>query len=308
MAAQAPIAQQDRAPDLNTIRATVAVDFAATKLTRNASTDGSSIIEQLAFVLLPAIASLHLYLVLRDKRVYAQFKQRVETEQRQKFLRRWFFESLFFYGLIPLACLIALGHTHSLYTFPAFLTPWADALARQLHSDGGGFFHGMITTLAAMIVPLLLFGLTLVSLGRVYSQHKNNDTNPKHPQAEQRNLECLFPRNRPERFWTTLLSISAGVTEELCFRLVVPLMIFIVTENAILAMVLATAWFGLLHIYQGWAGVLATSFVGAMLMFVYVLTQNLWLVMLIHAIIDLNDLSFAPWFAEWLEKRRQKTA
>ena len=117
-------------------------------------------------------------------------------------------------------------------------------------------------------------------------------------------MEHLFPRNKDERFWTAALSISAGVNEELCFRLVIPFLVFIVSGSAAFAICLATIWFGLAHFYQGWFGVFVTFILGAIFMFVYLLTQNIWLAMLIHAILDLNDLAFAPWFAERLEKRR----
>ena len=117
-------------------------------------------------------------------------------------------------------------------------------------------------------------------------------------------MEHLFPRNKDERFWTAALSISAGIKEELCFRLVILFLIFIISDSPPFAIFLATIWFGLAHFYQGWFGVCATFILGAIFMFVYLLTQNIWLAMLIHAILDVNDLAFAPWFAEWLEKRR----
>jgi len=262
------------------------------------------LIEKLAFLLLPLLAVSNLYLVLRDKRVYAQFKGCTETEQRQRLFRRWSFESLVFYGCVPLACLIATGHLNSLVQFPSFLFPFSDALSNELESENGGFIHGMITTIATLIIPFLLLGLTLISLGRAYSDYRTNTDSIQAALLESRNIQYLIPRNRHERCWTTVLSIVAGVTEELCFRLVLPILIFIVTGSGLLAVILSTIWFGLVHFYQGWIGILATLLVGAIMMFVYVLTQNIWLVMLIHTVIDLNDLSFAPWFAEWLGKRR----
>src|SRR3546814_10584207 len=64
-------------------------------------------------------------------------------------------------------------------------------------------------------------------------------------------------------------ALAAGITEELYFRLLLPLTIALVTGNALVGFAVATLLFGLAHRYQRWRGVLATSAVGAVLAFVY---------------------------------------
>ena len=71
-----------------------------------------------------------------------------------------------------------------------------------------------------------------------------------------------MPRNGAETVWTGLLSINAGIGEELFFRLALPLLIVLVTGNVIAAFAVAAIVFGLVHVYQGWVGVLATTFLG----------------------------------------------
>ena len=75
-------------------------------------------------------------------------------------------------------------------------------------------------------------------------------------------VEPLFPRNPDERRWTALIGANAGVGEELFFRLMLPLLITLVTGNASLAFAAAGLIFGLVHFYQGWVGILATTVAG----------------------------------------------
>ena len=199
--------------------------------------------------------------------------------------------------------LILLESTGTIWEFPAFLVPAADAL--EIRIDGSdGFWGGMLTAITAMIVPFLLIGLTGFSLARVYSE-SIQDADQINPNFESRDLQYLLPQNKRERYWTALLSISAGLTEELTFRLVLPLLVYLVTGSVTAAILIATIWFGMMHWYQGWTGVVTTCFVGALLMFVYILTRNIFLVMLIHAMMDLNELYFAPAFSDWLKKRQR---
>jgi membrane protease YdiL (CAAX protease family) len=254
---------------------------------------------------LPLLALLHAYLVWRDQSDYATFKTFSETADRQATLRKWVAESVFFYGILPLAVLIAVGQFHALFEFPAFLLPLSDWLRSSISSDGG-FLNSVLSGMAMAVVPVLLVGHTVFTLGRVYVESKRRFQS-RNPVLDVRDVEALFPRNRDERIWTAALSISAGINEELCFRLVIPFMLFVVTGSPVTAVVLATIWFGLAHLYQGWFGVVATFVLGSIFFFIYLLTQNIWLAMLIHTVLDLNDLAFAPWYAEWLEKRRITT-
>jgi membrane protease YdiL (CAAX protease family) len=103
-----------------------------------------------------------------------------------------------------------------------------------------------------------------------------------------------MPRNRPEMVHAAMLSVAAGITEELAFRLYLPLLIALITGNALLAFAVAALLFGAMHLYQGWKGVAATMVVGLVMTAVYLMTGALWLAMLLHALIDLNGLVVRP--------------
>jgi membrane protease YdiL (CAAX protease family) len=100
----------------------------------------------------------------------------------------------------------------------------------------------------------------------------------------------VTPASRGDFLPAILLSVSAGISEELFFRLFVPLLVALVSGSALLGCVVATLLFGALHRYQGAGGVIATTLVGAVLAYVYLASGALWLAMLFHIVIDLNAL------------------
>lgn len=62
--------------------------------------------------------------------------------------------------------------------------------------------------------------------------------------------------------------------------------------------------FGLVHFYQGWAGVILTTFPGVILTLVYLATGHLWIAMVVHAAIDLNGLILQPFLASLIRNRQ----
>ena len=99
----------------------------------------------------------------------------------------------------------------------------------------------------------------------------------------------MLPDSNPERRWFAAVSITAGVCEEILFR---GFLTRYLTTTAfhlpLYAAVLITAvFFGLNHIYQGNKGIIQTAVVGLALSAIYLLTGNLFLCILLHALLDL---------------------
>lgn len=107
-------------------------------------------------------------------------------------------------------------------------------------------------------------------------------------------VERVMPRGRAELGWAAALAISAGVTEELFFRLLLPLLIALTTGSAWTGFALSLLLFGLSHRYQGAAGIAATVAVGGLLTTVYLSTGALWAAMALHVAIDLNAVVLRP--------------
>jgi membrane protease YdiL (CAAX protease family) len=104
----------------------------------------------------------------------------------------------------------------------------------------------------------------------------------------------LLPRNGPETLWTAVLSINAGVGEELYFRLLLPLLLVSLGSGALAAFIIAGLIFGAMHLYQGAAGIAATTILGGALTAAYLLSGSLWFAVALHAFIDLVGLVIRP--------------
>jgi membrane protease YdiL (CAAX protease family) len=99
-------------------------------------------------------------------------------------------------------------------------------------------------------------------------------------------LGQLLPKTGKEKGTFVLLSMSAGLGEELAYRG------FLVPTLTLLmgwpwgAAILSSVLFGLLHAYQGWLGVVRTAALGFVLAASFILTGGLWPAILAHAILD----------------------
>jgi membrane protease YdiL (CAAX protease family) len=107
-----------------------------------------------------------------------------------------------------------------------------------------------------------------------------------------RPLAFFLPTTPNERAWWAIVSVSAGVCEEIIFRGF--LLFYLHTSpwhlSLAWALVVASAIFGLQHLYQGVAGVAQTTVMGAVFGIIFLLTGNLLIPMLLHTVIDLRVL------------------
>jgi membrane protease YdiL (CAAX protease family) len=119
----------------------------------------------------------------------------------------------------------------------------------------------------------------------------SRDPGPEVRQAVLAQLEKvrpLLPHSRPELRRFAMVSITAGICEEVLFR---GLLIWYLRAlvPTVVALALASALFGMAHAYQGTKGVIQTGFVGLGLVILYVLTGSLWVPIAVHAFFDLNS-------------------
>jgi len=100
-------------------------------------------------------------------------------------------------------------------------------------------------------------------------------------------VERLMPRRTSDFRLFTALACTAGLCEEFLFRgylaWVAGLLLPFPVAPAAQALV-----FGLCHAYQGWRGVVMTTFAGAFLTLVVLVTGSLWPSIVIHALMDLH--------------------
>jgi membrane protease YdiL (CAAX protease family) len=105
-------------------------------------------------------------------------------------------------------------------------------------------------------------------------------------------ISFILPIGNLERRWYAVLSVAAGICEEVIFRGF--LLTFARDElrmGLLVALLATSVVFGFNHLYQGFGGIVKTALVGLMLGLVAVLSGGLLLPMLLHAAIDLQMLA-----------------
>lgn len=96
----------------------------------------------------------------------------------------------------------------------------------------------------------------------------------------------IMPRSRSEYVLFLLVSLSAGIWEELLYRGFL-IWFFAPWLGAPGSAALAAIIFGLGHAYQGTSGILRTGLLGAAFAVGYLLTESLWWLIAIHAFVDI---------------------
>ena len=212
----------------------------------------------------------------KDRREYRRFKRFRSTVKRQAMFRRWLGESFITFGGISVALLL-LGGAH--------LVPLLRELqAWPVLSDiraAPGLTIGLTLALAVGLAVLTWFA---VRAARAEGEGVTSIGD----------IQALLPRNRQELRLGALLSINAGVVEELAFRLALPAVIFGASGSAVAAVVGSVLLFGALHVYQGVWGVVGTTLVGALLMATYVVSGTIVVPIVLHALFDLRSLVLIP--------------
>ena len=228
-------------------------------------------------ILWVALAAVLTLLVVRsvtkDRKQYQRFKRYHSTAKRQAMFRTWLLESfLLFGGLSAVTVLLAWDYLGPLLQE---LTTWP-----VVQGIRGGFAVGIAIGAVVATVGLTVFGV--VAARREQQIPTVGD------------IRSMLPRNRQELGLGALLSINAGIVEELLFRLALPALIYGASGSAIGAVLASVLLFGALHIYQGVWGVAGTTVIGAILMGLYAVSGTIILPIVVHALFNLRSLVLIP--------------
>jgi len=235
-----------------------------------------------AALLLACLAALA-WLTWRDIADYAAFKLLTATADRQRRYRIWVLKSFLLFFVGGVVCLALLGRLGCLIHEPReffFALPFA-AFGPELL---GGIVAGVSTS---VVIAVILA--------------QRNARRAAAPMLG--DVAALLPRNGAETLWTGLMAVNAGVSEEVFFRLLLPLLLVLVFGNAVAAFAVAGIVFGLAHVYQGWVGVLATFVLGLLLTGLYLVTGSLLAPIVVHVLIDLVGLVIRPTAARLAARR-----
>ncbi|MGA9304752.1 MAG: CPBP family intramembrane glutamic endopeptidase [Candidatus Sulfotelmatobacter sp.] len=107
-----------------------------------------------------------------------------------------------------------------------------------------------------------------------------------------RRFAFILPVTPEERAWFALVSVTAGICEEVLYR---GFLIRYLSDGPWhaglwIALAVASVSFGLGHGYQGLPGIIGTTLVGGVMAVIFLASGSLWLPMALHAIIDLRLL------------------
>ena len=229
-----------------------------------------------AFWLAVALASLALFL-RGGTRHYRWLYRPGGDARRRRFLLRALRPTLHF-ALVTLVGLATLGRLDALARLPA---EFGSVRAAAIDLVGGTMPLDLLawSTLGGLAVGGVIAGLVERWRGRTVTLG---------------DVESVLPTTRAELGWGALLSVSAGVTEELFFRLLLPLLLLLCGVPGVAAVTLACVLFGAAHRYQGALGMIATALVGAVLTLAYLLSGSLVAAVLLHVAIDFNALVVRP--------------
>ena len=243
----------------------------------------------LKLLLLVVSAAMLWWFVRNDASEYAAFKRLTDTADRQRCYRIWVLKSFLCFFGTSIVSLLILRALPSLITLPAEFIPLAAKLGAVMPTTGlldKSFLIGI--AVGAMVIGILL-GVLMAK--KLQTSH-----------ATLGDVEPLMPRNGAETGWAALLSINAGLSEECFFRLLLPLLLTSLLHNPLWAFGIATLLFGLVHFYQGVAGVVMTTLVGVVMAGLYLWTGDLWVAIAVHAGLDLFGLVVRPTFMRLLHR------
>lgn len=168
--------------------------------------------------------------------------------------------------------------------------------------DDAGWLFGhswvryLVGAVIAVFAALALLPYVTVTLKKIKHQPRT------YRSAELfKSFDYFFPLTRSERRWWVFVCITAGFCEEILFRgfLLHYLHVFPWRLNLALALLISSLMFGLNHLYGGIRnGLLAGTVAGFLIGLLFVLTGNLLLPMVLHALTDLRMLVILPPRAE----------
>jgi uncharacterized protein len=211
---------------------------------------------------------------LIDMPATKRLKQFSSSRERLALYRRW---------VVLAWALVAIALTLTSFKTVFWVTPQANEASWLFHYP---MAHGAVALCVTAFFLLALWpGIKCVV---------DTSVRPRYRKA-MRSLIFMMPVTQSERLWWALLSVTAGICEELLFRGFLLQYARGQLEGGpalglTLAWLLTSLGFGLCHIYQGLSGFVRTTIAGLMLGMLAILTGNLLLPIVVHCLLDLQVL------------------
>jgi uncharacterized protein len=153
------------------------------------------------------------------------------------------------------------------------------------------FGHAWVKYLVGTVIVSFV-GLTFLSCAMVVWKKLRNRPRSYRSANALKAFDYFFPATRIERRWWVFVCVTAGICEETLFRgfLLHYLHVFPWNLNLTLALLISSLIFGLNHLFQGIGGVVSTATAGLLFGLLFLLSGNLLLPIILHALVDLRLL------------------
>lgn len=213
------------------------------------------------------------------KSVAAQVAALIGAGSRRRAIFGWAAGTAVAFGASSVVALALLGRLDAIAAFPDELAVIAWGLGLPGHADMTAIVDGALYMGAGAVL-----GIVILAVRRWRGR----------PPIGLRYRSPAAMRDRGDLVPAFALALAAGVGEELFFRLLLPLLFVLVFGWGVQAFVAALALFVLLHRHQGRVGMVAVGLLGAVLTALYLDTGALWVVIVLHVLIDVNALVLRP--------------
>ncbi len=139
-------------------------------------------------------------------------------------------------------------------------------------------------------VTLPSIGLTVLILVLAYLQYRTTKVTADTANVAKEKLKDIYhylPKSAKELYWFGFLAVSAGICEEVIFRM---FLFGFLKENSNLAIafLVANLIFAITHIGSGKSNLLSSFVLGLLFSAIYYFTDNIWIAIILHTSIDIN--------------------
>ncbi|WP_413299562.1 CPBP family intramembrane glutamic endopeptidase [Bacillus sp. 1P10SD] len=137
----------------------------------------------------------------------------------------------------------------------------------------------------------IIFGMAILlfTIGyRFNSKIKNSIDKMKKEENSKNQFKVMMPETKQEKKLWTLVSLTAGITEEIIYRgfMIFALSYLFPDLSIWLVLIFSSILFGLAHTYQGVSGVVRTTLIGLWFSIVYIGIESIIPLILFHALVD----------------------
>jgi membrane protease YdiL (CAAX protease family) len=138
-----------------------------------------------------------------------------------------------------------------------------------------------------LLISGILVAIIVLLIGAQKKQKKK--ASPQQLNNSLDRVRRLLPKNRTERAVWIVVSLTAGVCEEVLYRGWL-LSLFAATLGSVwLGLLISSILFGFAHAYQGRPAILGTGAIGAVFGFLFIFSGSLIPGQVLHAAMDLNN-------------------